>query len=267
MTGTSTYISNLRSKFLMSGALIAFTMAFAASPAYANCNEDMSGETLICDGDLSDIPFISSDTVSEIIFTGVTEDIGARGFRFLNNEAVDVTFDTSAEPINIVLDPPATNVANQRTGFHIITDGAITGNFTGNLSGVIEQSQTSNDDNLAFANFGALGLEAGSDIDLTLNGNIDVERGAIRQTGNSRQDVFSNRFAALRAESDAGDITITSTGDIAIDGGERIVETINSTEGTAGARAIQFTNEVSEAHGVFAQGFVISISLIWAIFR
>ena len=99
MTGTSTYISNLRSKFLMSGALIAFTMAFAASPAYANCNEDMSGETLICDGDLSDIPFISSDTVSEIIFTGVTEDIGARGFRFLNNEAVDVTFDTSAEPI------------------------------------------------------------------------------------------------------------------------------------------------------------------------
>ena len=255
MTGTSTYISNLRSKFLMSGALIAFTMAFAASPAYANCNEDMSGETLICDGDLSDIPFISSDTVSEIIFTGVTEDIGARGFRFLNNEAVDVTFDTSAEPINIVLDPPATNVANQRTGFHIITDGAITGNFTGNLSGVIEQSQTSNDDNLAFANFGALGLEAGSDIDLTLNGNIDVERGAIRQTGNSRQDVFSNRFAALRAESDAGDITITSTGDIAIDGGERIVETINSTEGTAGARAIQFTNEVSEAHGVFAQGF------------
>ncbi len=255
MSTTSIYISNLRTKYMMSGALLAFTMVFVASPAYANCNEDSSGATLICDGDLSDIPFISSDTVSEIIFTGVTGDIGGRGFRFTNNEALDVTFDTSAEPINIVLDPPATNVVNQRTGFHIITDGAITGNFTGNFSGVIEQSQTINNDDLAFATFGALGLEAGSDIDLTFNGNIDVERGAIRQTDNSRQDLFSNRFAALRAESDAGDITITSNGNIAIDDGERIVETINSTEGTAGTRAIQFTNEVSEVHGVLAQGF------------
>ena len=249
---------NLRrtaSSFALMIAIAGVSNGMAAAQILSPCTEDMAGEIATCEGDVTVIPFQSSDTVTELEFENLTTDIGARGFRFRQTGGGDVSFDTSAEPLSILLDPPAGPPDLVRNGFHVETDGAIIGTFAGTLSGQVEADYTASNNTRVIASYGALGLEAGTGIDLTLNGDIDVSRGTITQTATSRQDLWQERFAALRAETDAGDISINSTGNISIDGGVRNVTTTNTSEGTAGARAIQFTNGFSENHGIFAQGF------------
>ena len=229
---------------------------FAQTPAYADCTLSGDSLTLTCTGDLSGGDFSSSDTVTNIVFTGVTTDIGANGILFNGTGTADITFDTAAEPINIVLAPPATiPSATNRAGFNILTGGRIDGTLVGDVAGAIEADQTVDPSLFNLSPYGAIGLEAGTGINFTHDGAINVSRGDLRREDTSRADLTNGRFAALRTESDAGDVVVSNTGAITVQGGILTVETINTTGGSAGARSGQFSNGFSEVIGFMAQGY------------
>jgi uncharacterized protein with beta-barrel porin domain len=224
-------------------------MAAMASPALSACT--VAGDTLTCIGDLSAGVDQSSATVTTVSINSLTQDIGVHGVRFRNTAGLDVALDVNLLPHSIVLDPSAT--ANARNGFHIITDGAIGGTVVGNITGPVLPIVTDPSGG-GLNNYGVLGLDAETGIDVLHEGDIDATFAEVRRTGTSRGDITSGRFAAIRAETDTGDIVVENIGAISLHGVTRVATVENTTGGTAGARALQFNNRVSEHYGFFAQG-------------
>ncbi|MBO6815717.1 MAG: autotransporter domain-containing protein [Rhizobiaceae bacterium] len=219
--------------------------------AHAVCT--LIGNVIDCSGTIAG-GFSNTGPQNVLIVDNLTTDIDGIGLRMTNNNGSDVMFTADLPPFSIDLNPG--DVRGQRTGFNIITQGAISGTLNGNLTGQTSAmiNDTGTTGTSSTNQFGALGFDAGGDIDVTHTGFIDVTQPDITRNGTSRSDVGSGRFGAVRTESDTGDILVTNTGYITIEGGDRTANVTNTTSGTAGARASRFTNLVSETYGIFAQG-------------
>ena len=235
----------------LASGLASGLVAFTPEKAQAACS--IVGNVIDCTGTIAG-GFANTGPQNVLNVDNLTADIDGIGLRMTNNNASDVMFTAVLPPFSIDLDPG--DVRTQRTGFNIITDGAISGTITGDITG--QTSATINDSastgTSATNQFGVLGFDAGGDINVTHTGIINVTQPDITRNGTSRADVGSGRFGALRTESESGDISVTNTGAITVTGGERNVTVNNLTGGTAGARAATFINLVSETHGIFAQG-------------
>ncbi len=229
--------------------LVAILMA---EPVEAACTA--SGTTLTCTGDNSGGVTESSAAVTTIDIHTLTTDIGNNGFRFSQTGGLDLTIAADLGTFKIALDPP--NTSNPRNGFEITGDGGVSGFLTGDITGPTrpDYSLFALDDNTS-TNYAGLGLDVGGTIDFTHTGVIDVSKADLdlhSVSAGSLIDLATGRFAALRAESVAGDVTFVNDGDISVDGGHRTVTAISSND--LGTRALQFRNAFTEHYGAIFQG-------------
>lgn len=236
----------------------ALTLLFAilgAAPAQAQCVT--SGSTLNCSGDLSTGVNSSTNDLDTLNIFGLTTGIGLRGIDFRNNAGLDINFNAILnDPFAIALMPPSNG--SFRNGFHIRTDGSITGTLTGDVTGpTLQGGSIGGLSDPTIQNIGAIGLDAGGAIDFRHDGDVDVSREDLSRSsaaGTDRIDLTVGRFAAIRVESESGDIDVVNNGAITIDGGSRTVTNDEAFMNPAGTATITFNNALSENIGLFAQG-------------
>lgn len=235
---------------------IGTALAMMPSPAKADCVIGGPGDTILtCDGDISGGRGRISDTVTTVIFENLTTNVGGRGFFLRQSAGLDVTVDADLGNFRIELMPPDERDDTRIAGFHIITDGAVSGRLVGDIVGQTQADYIERNGSRQFRNFGALGFEVGGAIDFTHVGDIDVARPVFSAENTFRADITLGRFGAIRMENLTGDIMLDNTGFLALDGGTRNVTVINTTGGSAGGRTIRFSNAVTENHGIYAEGF------------
>lgn len=238
-------------KILLSTSAIvaAASVNLISTPAQAACVT--VGGVVTCTGDLSGGILEFSALIDTLNINTLNANIGDNGVLFQNTDNLDVTVNADLGAFNIVTNPGVS--LNTRNGFNILTDGSISGTLDGNVTGSLSDDVLNPVFNTVSL-FGAIGLDAGAGIDFTHTGSINVSLPTVTVIDTSRSDVVSGRFAAVRVESDEGDVVINNTGAIDLVAGTRVATTANVTEGAAGARAVQFDNGFSESHGILAQG-------------
>ncbi|MDA4843819.1 autotransporter outer membrane beta-barrel domain-containing protein [Hoeflea poritis] len=234
------------------------TLLFAAlggTPSQAQCVA--TGSTLNCSGDLSNGVSSSTNDLDTLNIFDLTTDIGQRGVDFRNNAGLDINFNAVLnDPFAFALMPPSNG--SFRNGFHIRTDGSITGTLTGDVTGpTLRGGSIGALSSALIQNFGAIGLDAGGAIDFQHDGQVNVSREDISRSsaaGSNRVDLTAGRFAAIRLESESGNVDVVNNGNITIDGGSRTVANDDTSMDPTGTATITFTNGVSENIGLFAQG-------------
>lgn len=228
------------------------TMTVAAglvpSSAFAACTT--AGTAITCTGDVS-AGFSTQGAFDQLTIGGLTTDIGGPGIRITDTSGADFTFGAVIDPFDIMLTGGSLATRN---GFNIVTDnGSISGTIAGDILGQVADDAT-NSSTFPPRNFSALGFEAGTGISITHTGNVDVSMPAVARTSTgARADIATGRFGAIRAESEAGDVSIVNTGNVTLDGGQRNASNTR-TSGTAGTISVDFTNGVSDISGILAQG-------------
>ncbi len=241
---------NIRSIASHSVSAIALTSAlgFIPSPALAACTA--AGTTITCTGDISG-GFSTQGDFDILNMATLTDDIGGTGIRIVDTSTGNFAFDAVIDPVEITLTGGSLATRN---GFNIVSEsGSISGTINGDIRGQVGSDAT-NSATFPPRNFSALGFEAGTGISVTHTGTVDVTMPIVTRTTNgARADIATGRFAAIRAESETGDVTVINTGDVILDGGERNASNTR-TSGTAGTLAIDFSNAVSDISGIMAQG-------------
>lgn len=249
------YDPSYRRGLLCGTALTLLFAALGGTPTQAQCVT--AGSTLNCSGDLSNGVSSSTDDLDTLNIFDLTTNIGQRGVDFRNNTGLDINFNVALnDPFAFALMPPSNS--SFRNGFHIRTDGSITGTLTGDVTGpTLSGGSIGALSSALIQNFGAIGLDAGGAIDFRHDGNVDVSREDISRSsaaGTDRIDLTAGRFAAIRVESESGNVAVVNDGEITIDGGSRTVTNDDPFMDPAGTATITFNNAVSENIGLFAQG-------------